>query len=160
FEVLDGEAAEVSAEKVSRAVAALLPPPEAARVAEFLGELCQLSPVGEPSPLLTGARQNPVTMREQLTQAFIDFALADRTRRPLALLVDDLQWGDPLTIKLVDVALRDLADQPFLVVALARPELDALHPQLWIERGRREIRLLGLSKKAAGELVRAALGAK
>ena len=60
--------------------------------------------------------------------------------------------------QLIDSALRNLRDLPLLVVALARPEVDALFPALWSERPLTELKLPELSRKASARLVRELLG--
>ena len=50
-------------------------------------------------------------------------------------------------MKLVDTALRDLADQPLMVLAFGRPEVTQHFPRLWAGRVQ-EIPLRGLSRKA------------
>src|SRR5262249_42878274 len=59
---------------------------------------------------------------------------AEAALRPVLLVLDDLQWSDALTVSLVDTALRELEGSPVLVLALARPEIQELHPRLWAPR--------------------------
>src|SRR6266700_3254343 len=58
--------------------------------------------------------------------------------QPLVIVLEDLHWGDLPTVKLIDAALRALPDRPWLVLALARPEVHALFPRLWAERAAAE----------------------
>src|SRR6202044_240178 len=67
-------------------------------------------------------------------------------------------WGDLPTVRLVDAALRVLRDEPFLVLALARPEVHALFPQLWSERRVQPLPLSELTPKTTEKLVRKVLG--
>src|SRR5262249_39047668 len=71
---------------------------------------------------------------------------------------EDLHWGDPPTVRFVEGALRDLRDRPWMVFALARPEVHERFPQLWTERGLQEIRLQELTRRASERLVRQVLG--
>jgi tetratricopeptide (TPR) repeat protein len=73
---------------------------------------------------------------------------------PVVILLEDLHWGDRLTVQFLDRALRDLGDQPLFVVALARPEVHEVFPGLWAERQFQEIRLKELPRKAIERLVR------
>src|SRR5438552_3378656 len=77
---------------------------------------------------------------------------------PVLIALEDLHWGDLPTVKLIDSALRALPDRPWLVLALARPEVHELFPRLWAERGTQELRLEELTKKGSEKLVRAVLG--
>jgi class 3 adenylate cyclase len=50
-------------------------------------------------------------------------------RRPLVLVLDDVQWGEPAFLDLVEVVTRSAGDVPLLVVGLARPELLDARPE-------------------------------
>jgi len=73
-------------------------------------------------------------------------------------VLDDLQWGDLSTLKLIYTALGTLTDQPLLVLALARTKVHELFPQLWADRCVQEIRLRRLSRRASAQVIRKALG--
>jgi len=75
------------------------------------------------------------------------------------VVLEDLHWGDLPSVKAIDAVLRNLADQPIMVLALARPEIATLFPGLWAERGVMEVRLSQLSPKASEKLVREMLPA-
>src|SRR5262249_2484327 len=108
--------------------------------------------------LLRSARSNLTVMAAQVRRAFEDFVAAACAARPVLLAFEDLHWGDLASVKLVDAALGKLRDRPLLVVALGRPEVHDLFPQLWIDRGGRETRLGETRGRAAERLVRHALG--
>ena len=74
------------------------------------------------------------------------------------LVLEDLHWGDLPSVKFVDSALRAVHDKPLMVLALARPEVKDLFPDIFAERGVQELRLKELSKKASEKLVRQVLG--
>ena len=136
-------------------------PAEGERVAQFLGEM-----IGSPFPndvanagvQLRAARRDPVLLGDQMRRAFEDLVRAQCAQQPLVLVLEDVQWGDLPTLKLVDAALRRLADRPFMVLAFARPEVHHAFPDLWAGRRLEEIRLSRLPRRAAEQLVRAALG--
>src|SRR6185295_14858211 len=67
-------------------------------------------------------------------------------------------WGDTPTVNLIDATLADLRDSPLFVLALGRPETIDMFPGLWARRDVQEVRLRGLSPRAAEGLVRAMLG--
>ena len=140
-----------------RRVALHLPPPEAREAAAFLGELCAVSFPDEVSARLRAARRDPRLMSAQLGKALVAFLTAECAQGPVVLVLDDLHWSDALSVKLVDEALRELAEQPLLVLALARPEVKERFPALWARRVL-ELSLPGLSAKAGAQLVREVLG--
>ena len=80
------------------------------------------------------------------------FLAALARRRPLFLVIDDIQWGEPALLDLLS-SLRRVKDAPILCLCLARPELLELHPE-W----EATIRLGALGNNAAGALVAALLG--
>ncbi len=131
---------------------------DAERVAEFLGEISGTPFPDEASPKLRAARQDPVVMGDQMLAAWVDFLDAECRVAPVLLVLEDLHWGDLPTIQYVDAALRVLNERPFLVVALARPEVEARFPGLWSRRSPVVVHLGGLPRRACLELARDVLG--
>jgi len=103
---------------------------------------------------LRAARHDPPLMVAQLGRAFEHLLAVETAAQPIVIVLEDLMWGDLPSIKLIESALRGLADRPWLVLALARPEVHELFPRLWAERGAQEIRLDELGKKTSERLVR------
>ncbi len=136
-----------------------LPEDRVQEVVEFLGELCAIPFSEEGSPRLRAARSDPLLMNVQVSRALVAFLSAECAQQPVLLVLEDLHWSDALTVKLVDEALGELAAQPFMVLALARPEVTELFPGLWSRRLHR-LPLNGLSRKAGARLVREVLGAQ
>ena len=128
------------------------------RVAEFMGELIGTPFEDQTSVQLRTARQDPMLMGDQMRRAFEDFVGAQCRKKPLLLVLEDLHWGDLPSISFLDSALRNLNDEPLMVLAFARPEVHDLFPNLWSERDLQEVRLSRLTKKAATKLVRQVLG--
>jgi len=124
---------------------------------EFLAELMGLTPSDAPSPLLRAARSDPEVMREQTRRAFESWLSAEMVRGPLLVLIEDLHWADAASVSYLESALKHLAGRPLLVVALGRPELRELYPTLLRGDGTQEVRLGGLTRRAAERLVRAVL---
>ncbi|NUP06481.1 MAG: protein kinase [Polyangiaceae bacterium] len=123
----------------------------------FLGEIVGV-PAADASIAVAAAREDKRLMGDHVRRAFEAWVSAQCAERPLVLVFEDLHWGDLPTVRLVNELLRDLADRPFFVVALARPEVHDVFPDLWRERAVQEIRLAELGRAAAEELVRHALG--
>jgi tetratricopeptide (TPR) repeat protein len=140
-------------------VARHVAPSDARRVADFLGEVCAIPTVEDASPQLRAARGDAIVMGDQVRRAFEDFVVAEAIAHPLAIVLDDLHWGDRASVSFVDAALRQANERRLLVVAFARPEIEDVFPRLWTERGLHHVRLAPLTKKASEKLVREVLGA-
>lgn len=136
-----------------------VPRAEVPRVAEMLGELCGTPFPAEYSARLRSARSDPRTMLAQITQAFVDFLSAESAQRPLLLILEDLHWGDSLSMSLIETALRDLSERPLLVLALGRPVVEDSFYKHWTSLGTQRIQLGALGKRACERLTRAILGA-
>ncbi len=79
---------------------------------------------------------------------------------PLILVLDDIQWADPLLLDFVEHLSEWVRDAPILMIALARPELRESRPELvtvggWVGDA---IRLGGLEPDATAELAARVLG--
>ncbi|WP_437969558.1 protein kinase [Sorangium sp. So ce260] len=129
-----------------------------ARLAPFLGELVGAPFPDEESEALRVARRSSVLMGDQLHLAWEEFLRAECAAQPVLLVLEDLHWGDLPTVAMINSALRNLRDAPFMVLALGRPEVREMFPKLWAGRGVQEIELTGLSRRASERLVRQALG--
>jgi tetratricopeptide (TPR) repeat protein len=150
--VLEGEAIEVRRRKLSARVGRHLGGADRARVTVFLGELAGVPFPDEDCAPLRAARQDAILMGDQMRRAFEDFLAAECAAGPVAIVLDDVQWGDRPSLQFLDAALRNLADRPLLVLALARPEASEMFPGLWAGRPVTELKLSALSKKASEKL--------
>jgi hypothetical protein len=97
---------------------------------------------------------------DRMQRAWQTLVAVVTSRGPLVLILEDAQWGDVSSMKLVDGALRTLSDQPFFVIVVARPEIDRAFPSLFADRDVTALRLAPLGKRAATELCRLSLGAR
>jgi tetratricopeptide (TPR) repeat protein len=129
------------------------------RVAAFLGELANVPFPDEHSEALRMARQNRQLMGDAMRRAWEDWLSAECAAHPVLLVLEDLHWGDLGTISFIDAALRILREQPLMVLALARPDVETSFPDLWRGRELQIIHLAPLSRRASEKLVREALGA-
>jgi eukaryotic-like serine/threonine-protein kinase len=152
--ILGGEPLASRRAKVEARVAQTVAEGDRRRIAEFLGELIGAPFSDDESPQLRAARKDAELMNEQMRRAFLDFVAGETSRRPLLLVLEDLHWSDVPTVRFVDAALRAHGDKPFMVLALARPEIFDRFPKLWAGRDLHQIHLKELSRKAAGELAR------
>jgi hypothetical protein len=128
------------------------------RVADFLGELLGVPDEGAPGPTLRSARNDPQIMSAWLARSFGEWLAAECAARPLLVVLDDLHWGDLPSVTYLGDGLRALGRQPFMVLALARPEVHETFPDLWASAEPSEIALGRLTPRSAERLVRSALG--
>ncbi|HLL01700.1 MAG TPA: protein kinase [Myxococcaceae bacterium] len=157
--VVDGEPLEVKREKLSLRASRHLPPAQARDTVEFLGELCGIAFPADGSALLRSAYEEPRLMSSQVTRAMVALLRAELSQGPVLLVLEDLHWSDTPTVRLVGEVLGELSDSPLMVLALARPEVKELFPELW-ERHLQRITLRGLSLKASALLVQEVVGAQ
>lgn len=153
-----GEPIEVRRDKLVSRVARHVGVAERARVAEFLGEMAGTPFLDEDRTELRAARQNAILMGDQIRRAWADFIEAECRAEPVLLVLEDLHWGDLSTVTCVDTAMRLCRSCPLAVLALARPEVTELFPDLWAERGVDVMRLGPLSPRACEALARQVLG--
>jgi len=125
------------------------------RVAWFLGEIVGAPFDANVSVEIASARKDPQLMADQMRQAFEEVSLAELTRRPLVLVLEDLHWGDAALVSFVDSLLRVAEHHSLLVVATGRGDLHERFPMLWERRHPTQIKLAELSARSAGQLVRA-----
>ena len=93
----------------------------------------------------------PAMLAEQLIALTID----ETSARPVVLVVDDLQWADPASVKLWGRLARTAGEVPLLLVGLTRPtpqreDLLALRRAVY---GEARIQLSALSQSATAQLV-------
>lgn len=152
----EGDPREVQRAKLSDHVGRLGPAGDGERIGEFLGEL-----VGVPFPesvALQAARQDPLLMGDQVRRAAEDFLALECRKNPVLLVLEDFQWGDAATVKVIDSALRNLPELPWTVLAIARPDVHESFPALWQERNVQEVRIGALTRRAAESLIKETLG--
>ena len=148
----------LAAARLQGRLAQVMPADQARRVAPFLGELIGVRVEAAGDAAVEAARGDPMLMGEQVRAAFAAWLRAE-ARRPVVLTIEDLHWGDLPSVNAIDVALRELHDRPFLVVATARPEVRELFPKLWASRGVVDVALHALAPRACAEIATDALGA-
>jgi hypothetical protein len=155
--ILDGEGLDVRREKLAKRVGERLPEETAARVVAFMGELSGVPFPDEHDVRLRAARQDPLLMSEHVAEAALDLLRAECAARPMLLVLEDLHWSDALTVKLCGIAIKKLLGSPLMVLALARPEVDQIFPEVWSGVAQ-VVTLNPLSKKAGERLAWQVLG--
>lgn len=156
--VLDGEPLSRRRDKLRQSIGSYLPADEPSSAVSFIGELCSIPFPPGSSPQLRAAHNDPKVMSDQISAALVAFLQAACARHPVLLILEDLHWGDALTVKLIGTALSELAEAPLMVLSLARPELKELFPRLW-QGALQEIAVPRLSQRACERLIREVLGA-
>lgn len=120
----------------------------------YLAELVGAAPTIESESILRSSRNDPRVMAEQTALALGDaFKVASR-RLPLVLLLDDFQWADAASVKMLEAAFVHMGDCACFVLVLARPGLWQTNPALWAESGLQTRPLLPLSDADAAALIR------
>jgi len=127
-------------------------------VAERLGEIVGVPFDDRDRPQLALARADPVVMGDQIRDAWLLLCDAVTHRGPLAIVIEDLHWGDRPSMELCDHALRVCTERPLVVIGFGRPVLDERLPDAFAATTVQRISLGPLTRKAATKLVRAALG--
>jgi len=125
----------------------------------FLGELLGATdPEGEAGVRLASARKDPVRLGDQLREAFISLIEGETRGGPLVIWVDDLQWGDPATVRCIDQTLGRLSERPLLVLGVGRPALQRVLPNPWKGHGALHLPVRELPRKVCAKLAHHALG--
>ncbi|HEY8142373.1 MAG TPA: AAA family ATPase, partial [Kofleriaceae bacterium] len=150
----ESEGPEIRRAKVAEQVRRCVGAEDRARVAAYLAELVG----GGRSPAESAGGGDPMRLGDRIRIAWQDWLAAMAAERPVIVLLDDLHWGDLASVKVVDLALRNLSDRPLMVLALARPEVVERFPDLWAGREIQELRLGGLRPRACTAMVREVLG--
>jgi eukaryotic-like serine/threonine-protein kinase len=154
----EAEAIEAKRGKLAERVARHVDREARERVTAFLGEIANVPFSDGDNDALRAARANPQLMGDGMRRAWEEWLAAECGAGPVLVVLEDLHWGDLGTVSFIDAALRNLRDQPLMVLALARPDVEDRFPDLWQARQPHVIRLGPLSKRASEKLVREALG--
>ena len=152
------EPPDVQQRKLALRVSRHVPESERARVTEFLAEPCGVPFASDVGVQLRAARQDAMLMSDQIRRAWEDFVQAECREHFVLLVLEDLQWGDLPTVKLVSSALSGARELPLMVLGVARPEVHDLFPGLWSDRGVQKLTVGGLSRRAGAGLARGMLG--
>jgi predicted ATPase len=128
------------------------------RVTHFLGELVGAAFPDDASTELQRARGDQSLMRANIQEAFLDWLRSETQSYPVVLVLENMQWGDLQTLKLIDAALTELRDRPLMVLGLARNDVRDRFPDMWADRELLDLRLGPLTTSASKRLVRHVLG--
>ncbi len=158
-----GDSIEEQRQKLKERVSRHLRPPSAGvhPAIVFLGEICGIPFSDEANLKLRAARADARIMGDQIAQALLDFLRAECMGAPHIFVLEDLHLADVLTVKWIELAMRELRGVSLLVLAFGRPEVLDRFPALlrsWSEH-RTMLSLRPLGKRARERLVRQILTA-
>ena len=157
--IAEGEPAARRRETIAARVHDVITGPAAATIARFLAELVGASDGAvDDDPAMRAARRAPDLMRARIEETVITFAMAELAKRPLLVVAEDIHWADPASVNLLGLLLARAKELPLMVLALARPSVDEVHPNVWRDVRCERIVLAPLLKKASEKIARAVLG--
>ena len=99
---------------------------------------------------LIGLSETPWTIQETFwaVRRFLEGLAAER---PLVVLFDDIHWGQPTFLDLLEYLSRFVEDRPMMLLCAARPDLREVRPT-WEANGT-VVRLLPLDEEQSARLV-------
>ncbi|MDP9251109.1 MAG: AAA family ATPase, partial [Chloroflexota bacterium] len=115
FQLLSADLPEPTVDAVRDRVSELLSPLDTTALA---AAICHSTGVAHDERLLAITRYE---QRELIAAAWRSYLGALARERPLIVSIEDLHWGDPVLVRILDHVTTDL-DAPLLVIATARPE--------------------------------------
>ncbi len=132
--------------------------PEAAALLAWVSELAGVPFDDRDAPELAAARADPQWMGDAMLDAWEELVGAEAKTRPLIVVFDNAHWGDPVSMRFVERALKRHADLAWMALAVGREELRDAFPKLWDAAGAQEVKVGGIARRSAERLCRAALG--
>lgn len=145
--------------KIKNTVREYVDGPEAQHHAEFLGELCETPyPAGPNEGPLHAARGNAVLMGTQMRGAWEKFLAAASKAHPLLIVIEDAHGADLPTLRLLEGSLGAADTGGWMVLAIARPELETSFPLVWKGPAIEHIEVTGLSDEGCQEMIHSLLG--
>ena len=99
-------------------------------------------------------REPPAEERMQLQQELLDWFVALSQRRPLVLLIDDLERSDEGSAALLASLAHVSGERPVAVIGAARTDTEGTLPRSALPGSGEHLRLGELSRAAVAELVR------
>jgi class 3 adenylate cyclase len=125
-------------ESITRAISALIPTDETDHARVATSATAVLSSQGGSTP-------------EETLWAVRRLVEVAAHGRPVVVVIDDLQWGEPMLLDLVD-HLAEWTRAPVLLVALARPELREVRASMVDSTRHTVVALEGLDREATTQL--------
>ena len=126
FGIEEGESDRSARDKISAAVAELLPAARAVEVAHLVGQLIQ-HPFPD-SPIIEPLAESPTQLEARMFIAVRRFFAADAAKSPLVLVLDNIDSSAPETVNLLHFLAAGLEDLPVALVAIGRESLFETYP--------------------------------
>jgi predicted ATPase len=121
-----GETAGAARARINAAVAELLPASRATEVSHLLGQLLDY-PFPD-SAVVEPLAETPSQLESRTFIAVRRFLAADAARRPLVLVLDEIERASPETVNLLHYLAAGLASSPVVLLVVGRPTLFDAHP--------------------------------
>ena len=125
----------------------------AANALPFLAELAGIGLADEVDPALRAARHDPSLMSQRLAAAWTDLVVAALERGPLVWIVDDLQWADGASLRMIEQAWLSAPNGALFLIGLGREDALTRFPDLWSRTDPQRIAIRALSRKASERLL-------
>jgi tetratricopeptide (TPR) repeat protein len=153
FGITDDDSPAKARERITTIVGELLPTSRATEVSHLMGQLLEC-PFPE-SAVIEPLAEAPTQLEARTFIAVRRFLAADSAKRPLVLVLDDIQRASPETVNLAHYLAAGLASSPVTILVVGRPSLFDAHPSfgegdVTLDR----IELGPLSDDESGELLR------
>jgi len=100
--------------------------------------------------------RDALTAKRVAQQAVRNVVLSLAEKRGLALILDDIQWADPLSLEILGLLINDVSSSRLLLIAASRPDFTPSWPQ---QDGITTLNLKALSEDECVRLVCALSGA-
>jgi len=126
FGIGDEEPTGTAREKVRAAVAELVPESRRLEVTHLLAQFLDV-PYSD-SPVVEPLAETPTQLEARTFLAIKRFLAADAAKRPLTIVLDDIERASPETVNLVHFLAAGLASSPIALVVIGRPSLFEAHP--------------------------------
>jgi tetratricopeptide (TPR) repeat protein len=126
FGIDDDEVAGAAREKIRAAVAELVPEARRLEVTHLLAQFLDV-PYSD-SPVVEPLAETPTQLEARTFLAVKRFLAADAAKRPLTIVLDDIERASPETVNLVHFLAAGLASSPIALVVIGRPSLFEAHP--------------------------------
>jgi tetratricopeptide (TPR) repeat protein len=122
----EGEVPHVARGRITAAVAELLPSSRATEVAHLIGQLLDY-PFTD-SAVIEPLAETPTQLEARTFIAVRRFLAADAARRPMVMVLDEIDRATPETVNLIHYLAAGLASSPVVLLVVGRPSLFEAHP--------------------------------
>lgn len=151
FDLLDGDDSDRARSHFEAEVERVFGDERASEVLHVLGRFIDLH--FPDSPFLRVLRDSPQRYDEIACTVLSRFLVADAQKGPLALVLDDMQWADEPTLRLLHQLAASLGQAPVAMLLCARPDMLVRAPE-WAAAAHARIDLRSLDPDDAETMFR------